>query len=529
MHQVHETLSPGAVICGRYLVTDLIGTGGFSAVYLVRDQQREDSFFALKEVIATHKEAKELFNFECNLLARLVHPALPRVHRVFEDEEHHRLCMLMDYVEGPDLETLRQIQREKRFSLPVITDFLAPIADAIAYLHQQHPPIIHRDIKPANIIVPIAERKAILVDFGIAKAYDTQGTTSAVRRGSPGYGAPENYSAGTNTRTDIYGLGATLYTLLTGDVPADAIDRMTQLSNDKPDPVKPASGLVTSIPLHVSTAIGRAMSINMMQRFATVQEFWQALQGEPGQQLHIAEALNSIVVSPPTSDVPAKTGETPTRPLQGKQLPARRSRSRFLLPVFLALLLIVGIGAGYWGLSVFVSNPVASPTATFQRPAITPILHPTMTAQGTFNPNLYPHLATSYFGTIDDLQANVPYPMALTHMQQKDGFISGSFSAMRISGPYSGFLDTSKHIYFTVAASRGLGPLYFYGVVQADGNLSGEFCEIDQDGQCLSNGIFGVWSVARGTAPQVKLINQSISASTADKVPMLAQHAERAS
>jgi eukaryotic-like serine/threonine-protein kinase len=489
MHQVHETLSPGVVICGRYLVTDLIGTGGFSAVYLVRDQQREDSFFALKEVIATQKEARELFNFECNLLARLVHPALPRVHRVFEDAEHNRLCMLMDYVEGPDLETLRQIQREKRFSLPVIADFLAPIVDAITYLHQQDPPIIHRDIKPSNIIVPIAERKAILVDFGIAKAYDRQGTTSAVRRGSPGYGAPEHYSAGTSTRSDIYGLGATLYTLLTGNVPADAIDRMTQLSNDKPDPLKPAGELVASIPLHVSKAIGRAMSINMMQRFATAQEFWQALAGEP-------EAFDSIVVSPPTPD---GTDENSTRPLQAKQLPDRRARRRFLLLVFLALVVIVGIGAGLWGFTFFGTNPIGSPTV---QSTSTPVTHPTAAATVTFKPNLYPHLATSYVGTIEDLQANVPYPMTLTQVQQKDSQFSGFFSAMHISRNFRGFLDTTKHIYFTVAASRGLGPLNFWGAVRADGSISGEYCETGQNGQCLSNGVFGVWNLARSTAPK---------------------------
>ena len=280
MNEVHETLSPGAVIRGRYLIVDLLGKGGFSAVYLVKDLQGEESFFALKEAIISHKISSEHFSFEHSLLERLGHPALPRVHHVFDNEEHNRLYMLMDYIEGPNLETLRNIQDEKRFSLPVIISILAPAVDAIEYLHQQHPPIVHRDIKPSNIIVSLVERKTHLVDFGIAKEYDTQGTTSAVRYGSHGYGAPEQYSAGTNTRTDIYGLGATLYTLLTGEVPADALDRMTLLSNDHPDPLIPPRELVPSIPLHASRAIQRAMSINITQRFATAQEFWQALQGE---------------------------------------------------------------------------------------------------------------------------------------------------------------------------------------------------------------------------------------------------------
>jgi len=499
-------------MCGRYLVIDLIGTGGFSAVYLVQDQQREDSFFALKEVIAIDKKTREHFTLECSLLEHLDHPALPRVHSVFEDEERNRLYMLMDYVEGPDLEILRRIQPEKRFSLPVITTILTPIVDAIEYLHRQDTPIIHRDIKPSNIIACIVEGKTMLVDFGIAKVYDTQGTTSAVRHGSPGYGAPEHYSEGTNARTDIYGLGATLYTLLTGQVPPDAINRMMQVSNEKPDPLKPANELVPSIPLHVSRAIQQAMSMKMMQRFATVKEFWQALQGKTGQQPHIAEVLNSVVVSPSASEVADKTGETFTQPLQEKRLPDGRSRKRFLLSLllaFLVLLMIIGVGASFWRFSVFGRNTAATPagrgTATVQHSALTPILHTTVVTTATFNANLYPHLAASYYGTIDDLQTNVPYQMTLTQMQQKDGHISGFFNGMHTSGMYSGFLDTSKHIYFTVAANEYPGSLYFSGAVRVDGNLMGEFCEIDQAGQCLSNGVFGVWKVAPGTAPEVKI------------------------
>jgi eukaryotic-like serine/threonine-protein kinase len=514
MHEIDETLSPGAVIRDRFLVVELLGAGGLSAVYLVQDQQREDSFFALKEVIATQKKARERFTFECSVLERLVHPALPRVHHVFDNEEHNRLYMLMDYIEGPNLETLRRIQPQKRFSLPVIIAILAPIVDAIEYLHQQDPPIIHRDIKPSNIIVPIAEGKTVLVDFGIAKEYDTQGTTSAVRYGSPGYGAPEHYTTGTNTRTDIYGLGATLYTLLTGDIPPSALDRMTQLSNENPDPLKPVSELVPSVPLHISRAIQRALSIKMVQRFATVQEFWQALQEESGQQPHISEALNSIVVSPSTSEDPAKTGETSSQPLQEKQLPDRRSRKRFLLPVLLALLLVVGVGAGFWVFTALGRNHEATPTTgRLPLPTFSPITHPTVAATATLVPHPYPQLAASYDGTIDDLQANVPSQMTLTKMQQNDGHISGFFSALHLRGTYSGFLDSSKRISFTVVTSSGRA-LYFTGSIRAHGNLGGSFCEIDQDLNCIPDGVFGVWNVAPGTTPSVRgsaaIINSQI-------------------
>ena len=83
--------------------------------------------------------------------------------------------------------------------------------------------------------------------------------------------------------------------------------------------------------------------------------------------------------------------------------------------------------------------------------------------------------AASYSGTIDDLQANIPSPMTLSQVRQNDGHISGSFSALQMSGTYNGYLDTAKHIYFTVVASNGSAPFSFTGAVRADGCLAGIF------------------------------------------------------
>jgi len=96
--------------------------------------------------------------------------------------------------------------------------------DALEYLHSQKPPIIHRDIKPQNIKVT-PQGQVLLVDFGLAKAGDlgTQ-TMAGALNVTPGFSPPEQYTlSGTNIRTDIYALGATLYALLTGHVPPDSI------------------------------------------------------------------------------------------------------------------------------------------------------------------------------------------------------------------------------------------------------------------------------------------------------------------
>ena len=488
---MHETLSPGAIVGGRYLVVDLIGTGGFSAVYLVQDRQREDNFFALKEVIVTHREASERFIFECALLERLAHPSLPRVYHVFANEEQSRLYMVMDYVEGPDLETLRQVQHNKRFSFPIIIAILAPIVDALSYLHQQDPPIIHRDIKPSNIIVPVAGGEAILIDFGIAKEYDTQRTTSAVRYGSPGYGAPEHYTTGTNARSDVYGLAATLYTLLTGVIPPEAIDRMTEISNENIDPLTPVSELVPTIPLHISRAIERAMAIKMTHRFATVREFWQALQGESIPQPSISEALNSLSVSSFARDG-GKRGAVTGQLFQQKA--ARRPRTGMFLSILLVALLMIGIGVSLWkyaGIGPHFFNTVSTPGA--QSSILSPTAHPP--AASPPRSNTYPRLATSYSGTITDLQANTASPMTLTQMQQNGGQIAGIFNGEHMNAPFTGFLDTSMRINFTVVGSGGNASLSFRGSLQKNGVLKGEFYAVDQDGN-FTNGAFGLWQIA---------------------------------
>ncbi|HYB01757.1 MAG TPA: serine/threonine-protein kinase, partial [Ktedonobacteraceae bacterium] len=228
----------------RYIIDRLLGKGGFGAVYLVRNRHASGQLFALKEVIDPNAIDRQRFIFEAELLKRLHHRALPRVYKVFEYEKLKRVYMLMDYIEGQNLDILLAEQPERRFSLPLVLAIMKPIVDALIYLHNQNPPIVHRDIKPANFIVSTRGGEAVLVDFGLEKEYIEDNTTTIIRHGSPGYAAPEQYGSGTNLRTDIYGLGATFYTLLTGTVPVDAITRVT--ANRGIDPLVPAHLVVPS-------------------------------------------------------------------------------------------------------------------------------------------------------------------------------------------------------------------------------------------------------------------------------------------
>ena len=130
----------------------------------------------------------------------------------------------------------------------------------------------------------------------------------------PGYGAPEQYSSGTNTRTDIYGLGATFYALLSGIVPADAFYRMIQLGSNAPDTLEPISKFVPDLPESVADAIHRALSISIYGRFASVEEFWQALTADSREEEKL-KSEPTVVTSSVTATPPSISAE---QEVQGK-------------------------------------------------------------------------------------------------------------------------------------------------------------------------------------------------------------------
>lgn len=452
----------------RYRVEALLGKGNLSAVYLVGDQRIPQNMFAMKEIIdPSSRDLKRLLS-QCEVLKSLEHRALPDVYHVFENENLKRVYLLMEYIPGKSLETLLQEQPGHRFSLDLTLKMLAPIVDALIYLHQQEPPIVHRDVKPANIIMPLDGGEAVLVDFGTPKEYFADGTSLTLRHGSPGYAALEQYGKGSKTdpSTDVYGLGATVYTLLTGVTPLKAISRVTIRQED--DPLQPVSTLMPTISLSVSDAIQHAMSIYKQDRFATVEAFWQALHAdskelqEPSPPLTVSPQVEAslpvfpsrmeapvpvfpsqVEVAPPvlasrieaapptlssqvdiappvlasrteaTPPVVLPPAETPLPivppPLSKKRRPAasRRPSRVFALLALLLVLLIALVLGGIYLLSVIRSNsqavlPVAQATAT---PVQQPTATPTLlpTPTATKEVSFYPPLVVSYAGTIIDL------------------------------------------------------------------------------------------------------------------------------
>jgi len=514
VQEVKEILPVGSIIRGRYQVEKLLGKGGFGAVYLVRDQRVRQNLFAFKEVIDPNKRERDRFTFEAELLKRVDHPSLPRVYHIIEDDQHDRAYMLMDYIDGPNLEKLRQQQPEKRFPVQQVLSIMGPIMDAVSYLHKQNPPIIHRDIKPANIIAPTAGDEAVLVDFGIAKVFDPESTTTAVRHASPGYGAPEQYATGTNTRTDIYGLGATMYALLTGIVPVDAFYRITQMGSRGTDPLEPIQRYAPDVPQHVANAIYRAMSIDIDERFPTAQEFWQALNAQP---LPAAAAVPFAPVPPFTASNGAlshpASGNTPDAPTT-ETLQKRRKGRRRRLGAWLLLLLALLIGSiaaalllpallshhPNAGTITPTANATHGPAATVTHtPTTTPPPSPTQTVPpgGSPGPGI-PILDNTYNGTIHNTPANVNSSMSLNSIKQSGGNMQGNFvvgSGLLGSGPFSGTVNASGSVQFTVHSSQ-VAPLFFKGSIQSDGSLAGTYCSLNPAGKCdTTYGGYGNWHV----------------------------------
>jgi eukaryotic-like serine/threonine-protein kinase len=529
MQQEQTTLSVGATIRSpygdRYVIEGFLGMGGFGAVYLVRDRRVKQHLFALKEVIDPKKRDRERFIFEAEILKRLDHWALPHVYQMFEDARLKRVYMLMDYIEGRDLEALRKEQPDERISLPLVLNLMAPIVDALVYLHHQDPPIVHRDIKPENIIVPARGDEAVLVDFSIAKEYVEERTTTVIRHGSPGYAALEQYGSGTTPRTDIYGLAATIYTLLTGSIPPDAITRA--IGSKGFDPLEPANLITPDVPWAVAMTIERAMSISSNDRFATVEEFWQELkvhstqqrvdvpdkaspntpqplivlaQAQAQAQAHITSTPASLQRSESFPSVTHNTGHThlsitPTSLQQRLHLPPL-IKYRSSLPIFLVLLLIIAIGTVSYAL--LHGSPSSAPqkatpaSATPQVRVTSAAVSPTSTLPR--GAPKYPILGASYTGTVVDLLAKEKTSMVLTRIQQNQGSIQGYFQGLGFVGPFKGTITPSGHLQFKVEMRAGQSILSFEGDIKVGGDIVGSFEVLLSQGQ--PTGESGLWNVA---------------------------------
>lgn len=334
-------LLPGEILHKRYRIIHLLAEGAYGAVYRAWDIKDRRNY-AIKEYLNPSLEIQPLFREEARRLSGLKHPQLPAFHDHFVLEDKGQY-LVSDYVDGVDLQSL--LRQYGTLPEDLIIHWLQAVCKPVAYLHEKG--TVHLNIKPANIrLTPSGE--LFLVDSGWVAL--------GVSAGNLGYASPEQANQKEATpASDIYSLGATLYTLLTNIVPPDALRRQSGLVT-----LKPARELNPDVSPYLSLVAQRAMDLRPDVRYESAADFAQALERTVGQG-----------VVPAFSEYPRRTS-TSIPPTSPPRLPYRSRRQMEqrtilgLVGIFL-LILLLGLASLRFGKQQQLSggNEVAA-TATTQ-------------------------------------------------------------------------------------------------------------------------------------------------------------------
>ena len=270
-------LAPDTVLQDRYRIVRQLGRGGMGAVYEALDQRLLITV-ALKETLSSEESMRKQFEREARLLAGMQHPALPRVSDHFV--EGNRAFLVMEFIGGVDLAKIIA-QQPGPFPRDQVIAWADQLLDALIYLHSRDRQVIHRDIKPHNLKLTATGQIALL-DFGLAKAQaaaDHSVTASQAFFGYTKHYAPleQIQDQRTDPRSDIYALGATLYHLLTGIKPPDAMVRASALVNGGPDPLQPANRIHEAVGPQIAAILNKAMAQNPAERYENAHDFREAL------------------------------------------------------------------------------------------------------------------------------------------------------------------------------------------------------------------------------------------------------------
>lgn len=266
---------------GAYRILEPLGKGGMGALYLAADTGAFDRRCVVKELLDYYdptdpdeaRQAQARFETEARLLATLSHPGIPRIYSYFSEAGRHYI--VMEHIEGETLEravthndTVGQTIAARPLAAEEVIRHAIRICRVLEYLAGQQPPIIHHDIKPANLIVDRTSGEVRLVDFGTAQMRTRWATQARLEQGNSalfgtqGYAAPEQYQGQSEPRSDVFGLAATAYHLLTDDDPGDSPFHFPQMG---------------ALPGALRDTLSRALRLEV-QRRSTALELRHALQ-----------------------------------------------------------------------------------------------------------------------------------------------------------------------------------------------------------------------------------------------------------
>jgi formylglycine-generating enzyme required for sulfatase activity/tRNA A-37 threonylcarbamoyl transferase component Bud32 len=295
IYRSKKSLAVGTVLENRYEIVTLIKSGGMGAVYKAIDT-KFDSHCAVKELLFSHGTQEECdksiewFKREGKLLYKLDHANLPKVIDYFVSNE--RYYLVMNFIEGEDLENILKHNENSGLPEEKVLEWTKQVLHLLDYLHTQDPPIIYRDIKPGNIMIH-KDGRAILIDFGIARAIqdDTPGQKTVV--GTCGYSPPEQYQGNVEPRSDLYALGATIHHLLTGTPPI-------------PFMLRPLRTINPSVSIEVEEFVVKATQNEMTERFSSAKEMLEAMNFKKQVKEEVKPAPEPVreEVKPVSSPVP---------------------------------------------------------------------------------------------------------------------------------------------------------------------------------------------------------------------------------
>jgi diguanylate cyclase (GGDEF)-like protein len=267
-------LAVGTVVGGTYRVLHELSRGAMGVVYRGEDLGlgRAVAIKVLRSDLASDRELVVRFRAEAGILASLHHDNLVAVYSL--GEHAGDVYFVMELVEGQPLSDVlrRTLDRDEWFPVAAVIQITSEIADALDAMHARG--LIHRDVKPANILLDRERDRAVLVDVGVAAK------TGAAREaaGTPGFAAPESfYEGGDSPPTDVYGLAATVYCVLTGRAPFGSGQPLHVVQRQLHDPLPAASSLRPSLPPAVDAVLAKALDPAPRKRWASASTFAIAL------------------------------------------------------------------------------------------------------------------------------------------------------------------------------------------------------------------------------------------------------------
>jgi hypothetical protein len=305
----------------RYEILDEVGRGGQATVVRARDRNSKDRFFALKIYAVGPETDRDDLVSEVDVLLRLpVHPNLPVVRNDFFLGD--RYVIVMDWIDGTNLQDV--LDRDGAPGLPVdrVVAYVTQVASALDHLHDSDPPVVHGDVKPANLVLT-TQGRIVLVDFGLVGGH--------TGRGSRGFCAPEVAAGKVATpKADIYGLGATAWTLLTGERP--------QEGSAPPEDLDP----------RVVDALRTSLATSRATRPEHASDVAAALADSLGPAVPVPST--SVPATRPTVPSVADTAFAPTT------LVVTGGVAAVTVAAGLALPIVVGAGVVTWGVCTLVAR-----------------------------------------------------------------------------------------------------------------------------------------------------------------------------